>query len=83
MTYIILPIRHDLANYLIKHGLVKKWQKVKQFLANDLSHPSLNFKKIILQGTIFYSFRLDKKYRGICVLTNNRIEIIMFTKHYQ
>ena len=31
-----------------------------------------------------YSFRLDRKYRGICYLKNDdKIEIIAFTNHYQ
>ena len=83
MKYKIKHIKPRLSEYLNKRGLRKKWEKVKNFLENDLSHPSLNFEKIILKNTIFYSFRLDKKYRGICILDKNNIEIILFTNHYK
>ena len=83
MKYKIKPIKSHLDKYLIKRNLCKKWGKAKNFLENNLSHPSLNFEKIILKSTIFYSFRIDKKYRGICILDKNNIEIILFTNHYQ
>ncbi|MCK5320738.1 hypothetical protein KAJ61_05120 [Candidatus Parcubacteria bacterium] len=83
MEYKINPIKPRLKKYLSKHSLCKKWEKAKNFLENDLSYPSLNFEKIILKNTVFYSFRLDKKYRGICVLNKNNIEIILFTNHYK
>ncbi|NCF74909.1 MAG: hypothetical protein GWO87_00255 [Xanthomonadaceae bacterium] len=83
MKYKIKHIKSHLNIYLNKHRLCKKWEKAKNFLENDLSHPSLNFEKIILKDTVFYSFRLDKKYRGICILDKNNIEIILFTNHYK
>ena len=83
MNYIVKPLKSHLNKYLEKHGLSKKWRKIAHFLENNLSHPSLNFEKIILNSTIFYSFRLDKKYRGICILDKEHIEIILFTNHYQ
>ncbi|MBA3047385.1 hypothetical protein FP830_03575 [Candidatus Falkowbacteria bacterium] len=83
MKYKIRPIKPRLSEYLDKLGLFKKWEKARIFLENDLSHPSLNFEKIILKSAIFYSFRVDKKYRGICILDKNIIEIILFTNHYK
>ena len=83
MPYIIKDIRPDLYTYLAKHSLIDKWHKAESLLANDLSHPSLHFKKIVLKGTAFYSFRLDKKYRGICAVHGNIIEVIVITAHYQ
>ena len=83
MKYKIKQIKSRLNAYLDKHRLCKKWEKAKNFLENDLSHPSLNFEKIIFKNTIFYSFRLDKKYRGICILDKDNIEIILFTNHYK
>ncbi len=83
MKYTVKPLKVNLSKYLEKHNLSKKWIKVNCFLENNLSHPSLNFEKIIFKSTIFYSFRIDKKYRGICILNKNNIEIILFTNHYQ
>ena len=48
MNYQIRPLKFHLEKYLAIHFLEKKWEKVKKFLENDLSHPPLNFKKIIL-----------------------------------
>lgn len=81
--YKIREINQKLENYLKKHRLSKKWEKVKLLLEDNISHPSLNFEKIILKRTIFYSFRLDKKYRGICIIHKGEIEIIVFTNHYR
>ena len=83
MNYQIRPLKFHLEKYLAIHFLEKKWEKVKKFLENDLSHPSLNFKKIILKHTAFYSFRLDKQYRGVCILKNDIIEVILCTNHYK
>lgn len=79
----IKPLKSHLVRYFTKRFLNEKWEKVKKLLESDLSHPSLHFKKIIFRHTVFYSFRLDKKYRGICILKNNIIEIILFTSHYK
>ncbi len=81
--YKILLISKKLKKYLESHNLLKKWEKARLLLEADIAHPSLNFEKIILKRTVFYSFRLDKKYRAICLLYDNRIEVILFTNHYK
>jgi len=83
MNYAIKPLKSHLNEYLKKHNLVKKWKKIAFLLEDNLSHPSLNFEKVIFKSVIFYSFRIDKKYRGICILEKNNIEIILFTNHYR
>ena len=83
MGYKIRKLKPRLDKYLVKRGLNKKWNKAKFFLENNLSHPSLNFEKIVLKGTVFYSFRLDNKYRGICILDMDEIEVVAFTNHYE
>ena len=83
MNYNIQQLSSKLEKYLIKHDLEKKWKKTKYFLEINLAHPSLNFEKIILKRMIFYSFGLDNKYRGICTLEEDEIEVIFFTNHYQ
>lgn len=79
----ICTLSNELDQYLKKYRLEKKWQKAKLFLENSLTHPSLNFEKIIFKRTVFYSFRLDKKYRGICIFEKGTIEVVLFTNHYQ
>ncbi len=81
--YKIKKINQKLENYLKKHLLSKKWEKIRILLEDNISHPSLNFEKIILKRTVFYSFRLDKKYRGICIICKGEIEVILFTNHYK
>lgn len=83
MKYKIQRIKPRLSEYLNKRNLYKKWEKARIFLENDLSHPSLNFEKMIFKSTVFYSFRVDRKYRGICILDKDNIEIILFTNHYR
>lgn len=78
MGYRVKKLRPCLKDYLKKRALNKKWEKARFFLENNLSQPSLNFEKIILKRTIFYSFRLDKKYRGVCVLDKDIIEVIAY-----
>ena len=38
---IIVDLREDLERYIRKHGLSKKWERVKTLFENDPSHPSL------------------------------------------
>lgn len=83
MGFKVRKINSRLEKWLFKRGLVKKWEKARFFLENDLGYPSLNFEKIVLKRTVFYSFRLDDKYRGLCILAGDEIEVIAFTKHYE
>jgi len=83
MRYRVRKLKPHLEKYLVKRGLVKKWDKAIFSLEDNLSYPSLNFEKIILKKTVFYSFRLDSKYRGVCVLDRDEIEIVAFTNHYE
>lgn len=76
-------LKPHLEKYLIKRKLDRKWNKARFLLETNLAHPSLNFEKIIFKRAVFYSFRLDSKYRGICVLDKNVIEVVAFTSHYK
>jgi len=82
LTIVELNLKQN--KFLVKKGLLKKWLKTKIFLENNLAHPSLNWEKIIVKHNIVYSFRLDRKYRGVCFFKDSDvIEIIAFTNHYQ
>ncbi len=80
---IIVDLREDLKKYIQKHGLSKKWERVKTLFENDPLHPSLRTELLEPKQRLIYSFRIDIKYRALFIcLPNNRIEIIAITKHY-
>jgi len=80
---IIVDPREDLKKYIQKHGLSKKWERVKILFENDPSHPSLKTELLEPKHRLIYSFRIDRKYRALFIyLPNNKIEIIAITKHY-
>ena len=80
----ILDLREDLRQYLQKHGLSKKWERVKGLFENDPWHPSLHTELLEPKHRLIYSFRLDIKYRAIFIcLSEDHVEIIAITKHYR
>jgi Txe/YoeB family toxin of Txe-Axe toxin-antitoxin module len=80
---IIVDLREDLKKYIQKHGLSKKWERVKTLFEHDPSHPSLKTELLEPKHRLIYSFRIDIKYRALFIcLPNNKIEIIAITKHY-
>jgi Txe/YoeB family toxin of Txe-Axe toxin-antitoxin module len=80
---IIVDLREDLKKYIQKHGLSKKWERVKILFENDPSHSSLKTELLEPKHRLIYSFRIDRKYRALFIyLPNNKIEIIAITKHY-
>jgi len=80
----IKPIRDDLAKYLKKHNLEKKYKKAKSFFEQDPLYPSLNTELLEPKDRLIYSFRLNKKYRAIFIYVDeDTIEIVTFTNHYK
>ena len=80
----IKPIRDDLAKYLKKHNLEKKYKKAKSFFKQDPLYPSLNTELLEPKDRLIYSFRLNKKYRAIFIYVDeDTIEIVTFTNHYK
>jgi len=81
---VIIELRDDIEEYIQKHGLSRKWRKVKKLFENDPSHPSLNTELLEPKHRLIYSFRIDKKYRALFIcLPEDQIEIIAVTKHYR
>ena len=81
---IIVELRDDLRQYIQKHGLSKKWERVKDLFENNPSHPSLKTELLEPKHRLIYSFRIDRKYRALFIcLPENKIEIIAITKHYR
>lgn len=80
----IKPLREDLKRYLIKHDLVKKFNKQITLLLENPSYPSLNTEILEPRDFKIYSFRIDRKYRALFgIRGNNEIEIIDINDHYQ
>ena len=81
---IIKSIRPDLREYLVEHGLLKKWLKAADLFEKNMQHPSLNTELLEPRWRGIYSFRLDKKYRALFFITKqNEIEVFQITNHYK
>lgn len=73
-----------LVNYLTKHGLTDKFYKQLNLFIENPSHPSLNTEKLEPRDAGLYSFRIDRKYRAIFIMTDfKEAEIIDINDHYQ
>ena len=68
----IVDLREGLKKYIQKHGLSKKWEKVKTVFENDPSHPSLKTELLEPRHRLIYSFRIDIKYRGAVYLPSEQ-----------
>jgi Txe/YoeB family toxin of Txe-Axe toxin-antitoxin module len=79
----IKPLRSDLAAYLKKHQLVKKYDKAKILFEQDNSHPSLNVEVLEPKHLKIYSFRLDLKYRALFIVIDGEAEVVAVTNHYK
>jgi Txe/YoeB family toxin of Txe-Axe toxin-antitoxin module len=80
----ILPLSKKLEKYLKFHHLTRKYQKQIAVLGKNPRHPSLNLEILEPKNRGIYSFRLDKKYRGLFIYRDDlrAIEIIAATCHY-
>lgn len=76
-------LRSDLVKYLKTHRLENKFFKQLNILIKDFYHPSLHTEMLHPKSRKVYSFRIDRKYRGIFIIVNSEIEIIDINDHYQ
>lgn len=81
----IKPISPKLERKIVKFGLVKRFEKQINFLKNNPDHPSLNLELLEPKQYGIYSFRIDRKFRALCVFRNDseEIEVINITVHYR
>lgn len=79
----VKPLKDDINEYLKRRQLEKKFQKAVDFFEQDINHPSLNIEILEPKHLRVYSFRIDRKYRAIFILTGNEIEVIAVTNHYK
>jgi len=80
----IVPLRRDIEEYIRVHALAKKWQKARKLFEDNPRHPSLNTELLEPKENLLYSFRLDKKYRAIFLVHEDKsAEIVKITNHYR
>jgi plasmid maintenance system killer protein len=80
----ILPPPEDLVHKAKKYGIIKKFQKALILLEHNTRHPSLHTELLEPKHMKIFSFRIDKKYRGIFIYRDTFIiEILQITNHYQ
>lgn len=80
----IKPLRKDLRKVLEKRKLGKKFAKQKRFFEQDPHHPSLHTEKLEPKHLNIYSFRIDRKWRAVFIVTkDNGAEIVDINPHYR
>lgn len=83
MPIAIKPLQSRLQRFLVRHGLVQKFEKQAQLFLFNPRHPSLHTELMEPKSLKIYSFRIDRKYRVIFVyLRDHSIEIIDINRHY-
>ena len=83
--YKILPLSPKLKSYLKRHGLTLKFEKQAKLLTINPKHPSLNTELLEPRKHGIYSFRIDRKYRALFILRQDKskIEVLAITLHYK
>ena len=78
----IKPLSSKLTRYLIKRGLMNKFDKQLRLFKNNPNHPSLNTEKLAPKLAGLYSFRIDNKYRAIFhFLPDGEAQIVDINDH--
>ena len=78
----IKPLSDSLKLYLVKHRLEKKFIKQIKFFQQNPSYPSLHTELLEPRSEGVYSFRIDRKYRVLFIITNSEVEIVDINDHY-
>ena len=80
---IILPLDSELAGYLQKRKLLKKFEKQKFLFEQNPFYPGLNTELLEPREMRVWSFRIDRKYRAIFIFLNSStVEIVDVNNHY-
>lgn len=80
----VLPSNKLVLKKLKKYGLTRKYAKQIKLLESNIYHPSLNVELLEPKKMGIYSFRIDRKYRGIFIFRkkNEVLEVLNVTVHY-
>jgi len=80
----ILPLHHELREYLRKRRLEKKFAKQKSFFERNPFHPGLETELLEPKEMRVWSFRIDRRYRAIFIFREKDVvEIIDVNNHYR
>lgn len=80
----ILPLHHELREYLRRRGFEKKFAKQKLLFERNPFHPGLETELLEPKEMRLWSFRIDRRYRAIFIFREkNVVEILDINNHYQ
>ena len=80
----VKTLNPKLNKYLVRHNLIRKFQKQLNLFLENPAHPSLNTEKLKPKEAGLYSFRIDRKYRAIFhILLSGEAQIIDINDHYR
>lgn len=82
--YTVLPLTPKLQAKVNKHNLQKKFAKATLTITDNPLHPGLHVELLEPKAKGYYSFRLDRKYRGIFIIHPDQttIQVVGITLHY-
>ena len=80
----ILPLNSKITAQIQKYSLTTKFSKQLQLLSQNPQHPSLRLELLEPKQQGIYSFRIDLKFRALCLFRSDlqTIEILKITVHY-
>ena len=76
------PLRSDLEEYISKHNIAQKFAKQYKLLESNHRHPSLHVERLEPKHLKLYSFRIDRQYRAIFIITERHFEVVDINNHY-
>ena len=80
----ILSLSKLIEKKIKKYNLQVKFSKQLKLLSLNPKHPSLNVELLEPKEFGVYSFRIDRKFRGLFIFREDKkaLEIINITVHY-
>ena len=80
----ILPLSKLIEKKIKKYNLQVKFSKQLKLLCLNPKHPSLNVELLEPKEFGIYSFRIDRKFRGLFIFREDKkaLEIINITVRY-
>lgn len=81
----ILPPNKKVLKKIKLFGLEKKFNKQLKIFSQNPNHPSLHTELLEPKKFGIYSFRIDRKFRGLFIFREDKsaVEMINITCHYQ
>lgn len=70
----------EVADYLIKRNLLSQYQKCKRYILEGFLK-NVNFKARQPKKDGIYYFRINQKYRAICIIVRNELRVFEIDDH--